>query len=360
MQMRTLRHPSISDVAKHVGVSAMTVSRVLSGSAAVSVETRQRVETALLQLGFKKDRIASSNARRRGQTAPVFSVVVDAIVEDAADRDAFDFYARVVLATVRKLELAGCQFALSDLTRDPEARIQAVAEADAIIFCSPVGQEVAARVARLNPSIVMVSAFQETSGASQIGPDDAAGGRMAAELAGRGGHRHVAILTTSHSSYGVRAEAFCSRLHALQPASCVDVIDYPLLHDGIHSEEAAILGKISAYWNEGRRPSLFFAVGGFGTLMLYRFLRSQGVEMPNQTALIGFDSLPFYDHLDLPITRIGFDVGGIGTSAAEEALRRLASGDGPRRILLPCSFVEGRSFLDVAAMDPKRSPSHAP
>jgi LacI family transcriptional regulator len=354
------RQPSISDVAKHLGLSAMTVSRVLNGSVAVSEETRKRVETALQQLGFKKDRIASSNARRRGNAVPVFSVVVDAIVEDAAEQDAFDFYVRVVLATVRRLEAAGCHLVLSDLTRDPDTRTKAVAEADAIIFCTPVGRQVVDRVMKLNPSIVMVSAFHETAGASQVGPDDGAGGRIAAELAGRGGHRHVALLTAAHSSYGTRAEAFTARMHALQPAACVDAIDYPLQRDGVHSDEEVIRGRLAEYWDSGRRPSLFFAVGGFATLMLYRFLRSQGIEIPARVALIGFDSLPFYDHLDVPITRIGFDVAGIGLAAAEEALRRLATADGPRRILLPCVFTEGRSFLDVAAMDPHRSPSHAP
>ena len=358
--MTNRRQPSIGDVAKHLGLSAMTVSRVLSGSVAVSKETRERVEAALQEMGFKKDRIASSNARRRGKAVPVFSVVVDAIVEDAAEQDAFDFYVRVVLATVRRLEAAGCHLVLSDLTRDPDARIQAVAEADAIIFCTPVGRQVVDRVTKLNPSIVMVSAFHEASGASQIGPDDAAGGRIAAELAGRGGHRHVALLTAGHSSYGTRAEAFTSRMHALQPTACIDAIDYPLLHDGVHSDEEIIGARLADYWNSGKRPSLFFAVGGFATLMLYRFLRSQGVEIPARVGLIGFDSLPFYDHLDVPITRIGFDVAGIGTAAAEEALRRLATADGPRRILLPCVFTEGRSFLDVAAMNPDRSPSHAP
>lgn len=358
--MTSHRQPSISDVAKHLGLSAMTVSRVLSGSTAVSGATRERVEAALRQMGFKKDRIASSNARRRGQAAPVFSVVVDAIVEDAAEQDAFDFYVRVVLATVRRLEAAGCHLVLSDLTRDPEARMQSVAEADAIIFCTPVGRSVVDRVTRLNPSIVMVSAFHESSGASHVGPDDAAGGRMAAELAGRGGHRHIALLTAAHSSYGLRAEAFTSRMHALQPAACIDAIDYPLQRDGVHSDESAIRGRLADYWNSGRRPSLFFAVGGFATLMLYRFLRSQGIGIPERVALIGFDSLPFYDHLDVPITRIGFDVPGIGTAAAEEALRRLATAGGPRRILLPCVFTDGRSFLDVAAMTPDRSPSHAP
>lgn len=357
--MNAKRPPSISDIARHLGLSAMTISRVLNGSTAVSSATRDRVEAALHQLGFKKDRIASSNARRRGQAVTVRSIVVDAILEDAAEQDAFDFYVRVVLATVRRLEAAGCHLVLSDLTRNPDARIQAIAEADAIIFCTPVGRSVVERVTRLNPSIVMVTAFHESPGASQVGPDDVAGGRLAAELAGRGGHRHVALLTAAHSSYGARAEAFTARMHALQPAARVDAIDYPLQHDGVHSDEAVIQGRLSEYWNSGQRPSLCFAVGGFATLMLYRFLRSQGVDIPGRVALIGFDSLPFYDHLDVPITRIGFDVAGIGTAAAEEALRRLSTADGPRRILLPCVFTEGRSFLDVAAMNPKRSPSHA-
>lgn len=353
---------SLHDIARHLGLSAMTVSRVVNNSGPVSAETRQRVEDALRELGFKKDRFASINARRRRPQSGPWSVVVDAIVEEESELDTFDFYARVVLWTIRRLEAAGCQVVLTDLTRQPGQRIQQVAEADAIVFCSPVPEAVRRQVGTLNPSILVVSAFHAQPGASQVGPDDAGGGAMAAELAARNGHARVAVLTSTHESHLARTTAFSERMHALAPSAQVDVLTYPLLADGIHSDDAGLRAILAGYWDGRPHPSMFFAVGGFGTLMLHRFLRSRQVAVPGQVALIGFDALPFYDHLDIPVTRIEFSVAAVGTRLAEEALRRLAADghDGePSRILLPCRFIEGLSFQDVSAMDRTRAGSHA-
>jgi DNA-binding LacI/PurR family transcriptional regulator len=343
---------SLHDIARHLGLSAMTVSRVINNSGPVSASTRQRVEDALGALGFKKDRFASINARKRKPQERHFSVVVDAMVEEESDIDSFDFYARVALGAIRRLEAAGCHIVMTDLTRRPDERSQAVAEADAIIFCSPVPADVLRRVQRLNASIVRVSAFHAQGGASLVRPDDAGGGAMVADLAARGGHHQVAVLTSPHASHVERADAFTARMRALNPTAHTDVITFPLLADGIHSDECALERILTDYWSQQPQPSLFFAVGGFATLILYRFLRDQRIDVPSQIGLIGFDALPFYDHLDVPITRMEFSVGPIGTRAAEETLRRLSApeGDEPTTILLPCRFVEGRSFLDAAAM----------
>jgi LacI family transcriptional regulator len=51
------------EVARHAGVSPMTVSRVLSGNATVSAETRQRVQAAVKTLGYSPN-IAARNLAR--------------------------------------------------------------------------------------------------------------------------------------------------------------------------------------------------------------------------------------------------------------------------------------------------------
>lgn len=350
---------SLNDIARHLGISAMTVSRVVNNSGAVSPDTRQRVEDALRELGFRKDRFASINARRRGGGSGSWSVVVDAILEAEGERDAYDFYARIALATVRRLEEAGCQVELSDLTRQPERGARAVSGADAVVFCSPVGDDVVRRVTTLNPGMVRVSAFHAQPRASLVGPDDAAAGAMAAELAARGGHRQVAVLASAHASHGLRAAAFVARMRELSPSAQVAVLSYPLLPDGIHSDDAVIDGLLAAHRASASSASLFFATGGHATLRAYRFLRAHGIAVPGQVALLGFDALPFYDHLDIPITRIAFGVAAVGQRLAEEAVRLLADeAEEPARILLPCTLVEGRSFVDAAAM-PDRV-QHAP
>ena len=63
--------PTIREVAKLAGVAVGTVSNVLNRTATVREETRERVETAMRQLGFRPDTIARSLISRRGRGASV-------------------------------------------------------------------------------------------------------------------------------------------------------------------------------------------------------------------------------------------------------------------------------------------------
>ena len=56
---------TIRDVAAHAGVSHQTVSRVINGSEAVRLETRERVERAIAELGYRPDATARSMASGR-------------------------------------------------------------------------------------------------------------------------------------------------------------------------------------------------------------------------------------------------------------------------------------------------------
>ncbi|GAB3891142.1 hypothetical protein GCM10029964_063830 [Kibdelosporangium lantanae] len=56
---------TLVDVARHAGVSASTVSYVLSGKRSISEETRRRVEQAVTELGYHPNAGARALAGRR-------------------------------------------------------------------------------------------------------------------------------------------------------------------------------------------------------------------------------------------------------------------------------------------------------
>ena len=63
-----------SDVAVHAGVSHQTVSRVVNGSPHVSPETRERVETAIAELGYRPN--IAARALVTGSTRTIGLVTV--------------------------------------------------------------------------------------------------------------------------------------------------------------------------------------------------------------------------------------------------------------------------------------------
>src|SRR5439155_27167091 len=64
---------TLHDVAKHAGVSTMTVSRVINDSPRVSLETRRRVQASIAMLGYVPNRLARGSIQRE---TGAFGVIV--------------------------------------------------------------------------------------------------------------------------------------------------------------------------------------------------------------------------------------------------------------------------------------------
>src|SRR5205823_25914 len=65
------RLPRLEDVAERAGVSHQTVSRVVNNHPNVSSKTRERVEAAIEELGYRRNIAARSLVTRRSQTIGV-------------------------------------------------------------------------------------------------------------------------------------------------------------------------------------------------------------------------------------------------------------------------------------------------
>src|SRR6185437_1667247 len=101
--------PTLADVARLAGVSAATASRVLTGSAHVQPETRVRVEQAIAQLRYVRNR--ASRAARPQQAGSIALVVGEENVKVFAD----PFFARILLSFGRELAEADLQLVLLTL-----------------------------------------------------------------------------------------------------------------------------------------------------------------------------------------------------------------------------------------------------
>ena len=129
---------SLNDIAKHLDLSPMTVSRVVNNVGNVSPATRDRVLAAMRELGYKRDEYASINAQKRGNRPALRHVIVDAAEEDPKARSQFAFFSNIALSILHRLNRLDCRFTVTDLEHSADAHLDALTSADAIIFCSPV------------------------------------------------------------------------------------------------------------------------------------------------------------------------------------------------------------------------------
>jgi LacI family transcriptional regulator of maltose regulon len=199
---------TINDVALHAGVSVSTVSLVLSGKGRISPSTGQKVNAAVEQLGFVRNRQAA--LLRGGKTG-----VIGLIVSHFSD----PFYAQLTAGLTGVLEAQGKMVFLTQGGRQGEhllSRIDTLMAqgVDGIVIAGGVSNtaEINARVNGL--PVVFASRASYLDDADIIRPDNMQAAQMLTEHLIRGGHQRIAWLGGKSSSL-TRAErvgGYCATL----------------------------------------------------------------------------------------------------------------------------------------------------
>jgi LacI family transcriptional regulator of maltose regulon len=191
-------------------VSVSTVSLVLSGKGRISSATGQRVNEAVEQLGFVRNRQAS--ALRGGQSG-----VIGLIVRDLTS----PFYAELTAGLTEALEAQGRMVFLLHGGREADQLLQRLdmlltQGVDGVIIAgaSGVGSELCERAAAKGVPLVFASRASYLDEADTLRPDNMQAAQMLTEHLIRRGHQRIAWLGGKSSSL-TRAErvgGYCATL----------------------------------------------------------------------------------------------------------------------------------------------------
>lgn len=180
---------TIHDVARHAGVSAATVSRVVNGRASVAPDLAERVRHAMRELDYRPN-AAARNLRRSGST--LWAVIISDIGNA--------FFTSLVRGLEDVAQQAGYSVALcnSDEDGDKESRYvtAALAEQMAGVIVSPTAGSTA--VDRLRAAGTPVVAIDRPGGDRPVDTvvvDNAQGAATGVAHLLEQGYRRVACLT---------------------------------------------------------------------------------------------------------------------------------------------------------------------
>lgn len=312
----------IDDVARHAGVSAMTVSRTIRTPDKVSETTRARVNAAIKTLGYVPNLAAGTLASRKSGVIAVIvptlrNSVFAATIHELADRLKRQSFQLMIgyAGYSMENELA---LARAFLGRQPEALVLTGAEHDPalrrLLQHRLPTVEIWDKAAR--PLDVCVGFDNHKAGAAVAHHLASAGCQWPAVLGHRPDKEHRARK---------RLEGFRAGYHSHGIAQ----IATEFLEDGMSLDDAT-LGFIRLFERNAEIDGLFCLNDTIAVAALMQAQRMR-IAVPGRLRIVGFGDFDLAAHTVPRLTTVRVPSSRIGVRAAERILAKIANRDeGPR------------------------------
>lgn len=336
-------HVTLQDVAKLAGVSTKTVSRVVNNQGELSAATRERVQAAIEQLGYRPNILARSLVNRRTNTLAVVAWGID-------------YYgpSQTVVGIENRSDDLGYSLLLNLRTRPDETNMDRVLDTlvdrrvDGIIWAVPeVGDNRAwispDRLQQL-PPIVFLSA-RPRDGLMSVSVDNGCGATLATRHLIEQGRRRIAQIAGPMRWWESRERLSgweaTLREHGLPLSS-------DLVVEGDWSAASGAQGMRTLLARVPDIDAVFvasdqMAMGALGVL------HQAGKSIPGDIALVGFDNIPESAFYWPPLTTVYQQLIDVGSLAVEklhewiESQRKEETGFAPQATVLTPELIVRQS-----------------
>ena len=334
---------TIADVARAAGVSAATVSRVLSGKAKTDTPLAQRVRRAAQELQYSPN-LAARNLRRNesrtvlilapNMTNPYYAHIVAGIGEAAHQMGYGSFLCNT--AGLRDQE----EQVLSRLSRR---------QADgAILMATELGSDWLVPYARRYP-IVQCSEYDPKVDIPHVLVDNYRAGRDVMRYLLELGHRRIGIIASANRyvSTQLRLRGYRDALKQAGISMRQDYIRYAAANYSFSSGFDAAVSLLS----QEERPTALFAISDVLALGAVAGAKELGFRVPEDVAVVGFDDVEHTTMFHPYITTVAQPCYDIGFRAMELLGKLLRGESAPRSLLLPHRLMIRESTAPVRSAD---------
>ena len=308
---RNGRRPSVKDVAERAQVSLGTISNVLNRPDRVSAGTRERVERAMVDLGF----VLNDSARqlRMGRSNTFAYVMLD------ATNPFFTDVARGIELAAEKADLSLFLCNSDGRATRESAHLAHLQQqrVDGILITpvDPEAPELARIIAQGTPLVVVDRATTDRSLCS-VTVDDRLGGRIAIEHLIDQGHTRVAFVG-GPSTMGQVRDRYEGASEAWQEAGLPAADLLRVETETLSVAEGHVAGERLAGLPRSKRPSAVFCGNDLIALGLLQQVVSTGQRVPEDLAIVGYDDIAFAASAAVPLSSVRQPRQSLGRTAAE-------------------------------------------
>ena len=299
----------IRDVAERAGVSTGTVSNVLNHPETVSESTREHITRVMNDMNFVRD--ASARQLRVGE-----SQTVGVIVRDLGN----PFYMELARGIEDRLAKDDCIMMVCSSDDDPdrEARsIRLFAEQGVrgtLITPFKDTSDQIERLEALNIPMVLLDSLSDK--APSVSVDHVSGAQQAVRHLLEQGHRRIGFINGPERLRPCRERtegaARAISEFGLAPDSLVSIGVNLMNADSGCEAMSALLDQTPL--------TAVFCVNDFVAMGAMRAVRSRGLTVPSDVAIVGYDDIVFAREMTVPLTSVRQPMHELGWTAVEMLL----------------------------------------
>ncbi|NMM97258.1 LacI family DNA-binding transcriptional regulator [Bifidobacterium olomucense] len=334
---------TLREVAQVSGVSLKTASNVINGSGRMSEETRARVEAVIQRLGYKVNAAARNMSRGRTGfltlavptlTPPYLAELANRVI-DTARQHGYSVY----VSTYGH----GSAASVRDLLQNFNSTVS-----DGMILSMSETENISPKDLKVDFPLVVVGARTTWGIADHVTPDDRQAGALAASYLYERGARRLAVI-------GMRGVFDESELLQAEEGNC------QLRMRGFIEEsrrrgidvDARLVGDTGHDWTIGRgayvtKQLLDNQVPFDGMIALndqlaigaMSVLCANGITIPRDVQIIGFDNLEEDAYLQIPLTSMDSRLNWVTSTAVKRIISRIGgSADSPKLMTTQSNII---------------------
>ncbi|PKN94411.1 MAG: hypothetical protein CVU44_04825 [Chloroflexi bacterium HGW-Chloroflexi-6] len=334
MPKQRIQKITIKDIARMCNVSTQTISRVINKRPDVSPETRELVENAIAEMGYKPSALARSLVQQRSYTLGVIlsglryvgiSLILNGITEEC--------------------EQTGYALFVEELPRFDTPNIVPVIESlmahqvEGIIFAAPELNEnvkiVQSQLPASRPPIIFLKC-QPNPNYTTIGIDNYGGARKAVEHLLSTGRRHIGLIAgpLEWLEARQRKQGWEDALKSVG----VDVTanKWSMGNWSSASGESAFAELLQKY------PTMnaIFVSNDQMALGALHYCHNNGIRVPQDMAIVGFDDLTESAYFHPALTTITNPLRELGILAVKTLLEQIEGHTEPENVVtLPTELI---------------------
>ena len=313
---------TIYDIADKAGVSIATVSRVLNDHPRVAPETRERVLEVARLLNYRPHVSAQSLARSSASS-------VAAIIPMMANY----FYLEVLRGLTEAIANSGFDLIVFSATSPEQVRehieraLQRGRSAGLLLFSTALTPDVAERLRRSSQPVVLVDAFHAFF--DSISVDNRRGGYLATRHFIEQGYTRIGMIAAHPMSLPAQGRYQGYRRALVEDGLQADdrwvIWSQEEHHHGYLEEEG--YRAIQKLLEKSDLPEALFVSSDIQALGVLKALREEGIRVPEDMAVIGFDDIKISRYVGLSTMRQPMHE--MGKKAVEKLLQRMESPEHP-------------------------------